>query len=63
MEIGFEITLVDNGKRYIHQAVEKYFGRDMAKRLTGLRKHLRGKAVIVISLLTFSLIIFTNTEV
>ncbi|MEM7716164.1 MAG: mechanosensitive ion channel family protein [Cyanobacteria bacterium P01_A01_bin.68] len=35
----------------------------MANRLTGLRKQLRAKAFIVISLLTFSLIIFTNTEV
>ncbi len=62
-EIGFEIYRVDTGKRYNHQAVEKYFGRDMANRLTGLRKQLRAKAFIVISLLTFSLIIFTNTEV
>ena len=35
----------------------------MANRLTGLRKQLRAKAFIVISLLTFSLIIFTNAEV
>jgi len=35
----------------------------MANRLTGLRKQLRAKAFIVISLLTFSLIIFTNTKV
>ena len=62
-EIGFEIYRVDTGKRYNRQTVEKYFGRDMANRLTGLRKQLRAKAFIVISLLTFSLIIFTNTEV
>ncbi|BAY83918.1 MscS mechanosensitive ion channel [Calothrix parasitica NIES-267] len=35
----------------------------MVNRLTGLRKQLRAKAFILISLLTFSLIIFTNTEV
>lgn len=35
----------------------------MTNRLTGLRKRLSAKAFILISLLTFSLIIFTNTEV
>ncbi|MDY6897100.1 MAG: mechanosensitive ion channel family protein [Cyanobacteriota bacterium] len=35
----------------------------MANRLAGLRKRLGAKAFILISLLTFSLIIFTNAEV
>ena len=43
--------------------LKKRHGKDMVNRLTGLRKRLFTPIFIVISLITFSLIIFTNVQV